>query len=232
MNRITRIAACVATFGLMAGAASAADLGGRSPSAPSIAAMDDTQWFLHVGPAGVLFSDASAKVYVGGAQLPGASARVGNNFTVAFEAGYRFTPNISMSLTAGLPPTATLTGTGTAAGFGRLGRATYGPAVLAVQYRFTNFGAFQPYVGIGVNYTMTLRDKSLALQGLKIDNGLGFALQVGADYMFSKNWGVFVDVKKIFVSVDSKFVNFAPVPGTAKVKLDPWLLHTGLTYRF
>ena len=68
-------------------------------------------WFIRAGPAEVIY-DEGAKISVGGQQVPGASVRVKNNFTGEIEGGYYFNPNVSVSLTVGAPPTATLYGTG------------------------------------------------------------------------------------------------------------------------
>ncbi len=95
------------------------------------------------------------------------------------------------------------------------------PPSLLAQYHFTNFGAFQPYLGVGVNFT--------TFWGTRVNNdvwGIPFAPgsflsnlgapaalatfqwasvtptwgavgQVGADYMLNEHWGVNIDLKYI-----------------------------------
>lgn len=179
---------------------------------------------------GVVF-DEGARISLGGVEVPGASARADDNFTVGFEIGYRFTENFAVSFTAGIPPSTTLTGTGPLAGT-ELGRVTYGPAVLSAHYHFTNFGPlFQPYVGAGVNYTLVWNEKDKAIKNLKVDNAFGFVLQAGIESDFNEHWGTFVDVKKIFLETDATgTVGGAPASG--KIDLDPWIVMAGVTYRF
>lgn len=118
---------------------------------------------------------------------------------------------------------------------GNVGRTWVFPPTVMLQYHFTNFGAFKPYVGVGVNYTHFFDTKALgAAWGtkLKIQDSWGVAAQVGFDYMINRNWGVNVDVKRILM--EPKFT--ASVPGTGfvagKAKIDPWLIGVGVTYRF
>jgi outer membrane protein W len=61
--------------------------------------------------------------------------------------------------------------------------------------------------------------------------------QVGFDYMLNNNWGLNFDVKRIMMRpsasgvVYNSFLNtFIPVH--TKVKIDPWLVSAGITYRF
>lgn len=39
-------------------------------------------------------------------------------------------------------------------GLGKVGKVWLLPPTLTFQYHFTDFGAFKPYVGAGVNYTI------------------------------------------------------------------------------
>ncbi|PZP53217.1 MAG: OmpW family protein, partial [Micavibrio aeruginosavorus] len=64
---------------------------------------------------------------------------------------------------------------------------------------------------------------------LNIDNAFGPALQAGFDYWISENWGVNLDVKKIWLNVDASLNNGAV---KADVDLDPWLVGAGVSYRF
>jgi len=114
---------------------------------------DGGPWWVRAGAAWVAF-DENAELQAGGQSLPGANANVKNNAAFLAEFGYRFTPNISLGLTIGYPPTTTMTGTGSVAGVGTIGRVKYGPAALTLQYQFTSLARYNiyPYVGAGVTY--------------------------------------------------------------------------------
>ena len=99
-----------------------------------------------------------------------------------------------------------------------------------LQYHFTNFGAFKPYLGVGVNYTVFFNEKAKGgFTSFDLKDSFGLALQAGFDYMIDQHWGINFDVKKIFLEPKVK-VNNGLVSG--KVKIDPWLIGAGVTYKF
>ena len=187
-------------------------------------------WFIRAGPAEVIY-DEGAKISVGGQQVPGASVRVKNNFTGEIEGGYYFNPNVSVSLTVGAPPTATLYGTGPLAGL-KLGKVTYGPAVAAVQYHITNFGKhFQPYLGSGINYTIVLKNHDAAVQNLKVKSPVGVVLQGGIESWLSKRLSLFVDAKQIFLNTTARGT-VAGAPARANIRINPLIVTGGLSFHF
>ena len=106
------------------------------------------------------------------------------------------------------------------------------PPTLTLQYHFTDFGAFKPYIGAGVNYSLFYnQSEKPGFTNLDVKNTFAPALQVGFDYMLNEHWGVNFDVKKLFLKTDwTAELNGTPVSG--KARLDPWLIGAGITYRF
>lgn len=187
-------------------------------------------WFVRAGPAGV-FYDEGAEISVGGQQIPGASVHIKNNFTGEIEGGYYFNPNVSISLTVGAPPTATLYGTGPLTGL-KLGKATYGPAVAAVQYHITNFGKFfQPYVGAGINYTIILKNHDGAVQNLHVNSPVGVTLQGGFETWLNNRISLFADVKHIYLNTTARGL-VQGAPAKAEVQLNPTIVTGGLSFHF
>lgn len=206
---------------------SAADLAAAPTTA---AALPDPSWYVRVGLGGVLF-DSGATITSSMGPVTGASAHADNNLTALFEVGYFLYDNIAVSLTGGYPPTTSLNGAGTATALGTLGKVTYGPATLTAHYHFKNFGPIQPYVGAGLGYAIIFNSASGTVQNLSVNGAPAFVLQAGVDYILARNWAVFFDVKKLFLSVDATGT-LGGMPIAADVKLDPLVLFTGITYRF
>ena len=89
-----------------------------------------------------------------------------------------------------------ITGARTLAGLD-IGKSWSLPPTLTLQYHFTKFGAFKPYIGLGVNYTVFFSQSAantpvagLAVAQLNITNSFGAAAQVG---------GMNFEVKKLYL---------------------------------
>ena len=135
---------------------------------------------------------------------------------------YYFTPNFAAELILTYPQKHDVR----LKGVGKIGTVKELPPTLLAQYHFTNFGAFKPYVGAGINYTRFSSVK-LDVPGAKIKNSSwGGALQVGFDYALDKNWSINFDVKKVYMDTKETGLNLG------KVKLDPVLVGVGVGYRF
>lgn len=208
--------------------AKAADLVRRDDPTPPPTAFQ--RFYLHVGPAGLFYSEG-AKMRAGGTPVPGADVRIPNSLTVAAEIGYFLTPNVAIGLAGGYPPLVKVEARGAITGLGTLGKVDGGPMALTAQYHFTGFGRFQPYVGVGPSLMIVFKDHDGAVTNLKTDHALGVAGQIGFNYMLSDNWGVFVDLKKVYLRAKTQG-NLGAAPIRATVTLDPLVLHTGLTYKF
>lgn len=212
---------------VVGGYATAADLPVKAP-VPLVEAL--SPWYLHIGPGG-LFYHEGATIKAGGAILPGADISQKWSPTIMFEVGYYLTPNWAVSFTGGYPPTVSVFGAGTIAGLGKLGESTYGPMALTAHYHFDGWGRIRPYIGAGPAYMVVFGTKDAALTNVKVENSWGFVGQVGVDVMINQHWGWFFDLKQAYLRTDASG-NLGVIPITARVKLDPTVLHTGVVYRF
>jgi len=198
----------------------------------------ESPWSLRAGPAQVAF-DASASVSVAGTTFPGGNVGVQDNTALAFEIGYALDDRWTVRLALGVPPTTTFSAAGSLKGMvppltGTLGKVTYGPAVLSATYKLGSFGAVQPYVGAGINYTHVFSSNDGDIAGLKVDSAFGTALQAGLDIPLDKSWGLFLDIRKIYVrtTANGSIPAFGGPAAKADVTLDPTIVHAGLSYRF
>jgi outer membrane protein len=221
------LAGMVAGLLLIGNQALAADLEERM--APPEATVDfaaQSPWQIRVRGLGVITDDSGS---VNG--IAGSSLSYSDTVVPELDISYFFTDNIAAELILGTTY-ANVQADGAIAGLGKVGKAWLLPPTLTVQYHFTDFGAFKPYVGAGVNYTLFYNQSgSGAFSDLKVKNKMGAALQVGFDYMLDEHWGVNFDVKKIFLEPKWK-VDFNGAPLSGKAKLNPWLVGAGVTYRF
>lgn len=162
-------------------------------------------------------------------EIPGSGLRYSNTVVPELDISYYFTNNLAAELILGTTY-ANVSGRGAIDGLD-VGKVWLLPPTLTMQYHFTNFGAFKPYVGAGVNYSMFFNQKSHDADYLKVKNTFGGALQVGFDYMIDDHWGFNFDVKKLYLRPDFN-VTVGGAQLSGKAKLDPWLIGTGITYRF
>jgi outer membrane protein len=251
-------------FALCASAVHAADLPPNPPPTPPSPVPEvGPRWYVRLGALGALdqswsslFAQQVAAVAIPGiglvpvsgfgpqVSLVGRGATYSSVFTATFQAGYFFTPNWSLEVSGGVPLwlTVKLTGFSATPPYSGtvLGKLLPGAAPITAVYHFTQLGAFQPYVGGGIvpSFQFAVRDGFNT--GGYFWPTVGLAAQAGADYMLNRNWGVFLDVKKLFIwsTGTSSGFDFGPpigtIPGQATIKttFQPWLFATGVTYRF
>lgn len=103
------------------------------------------------------------------------------------------------------------------------------PPTLTVQYHFTNFVGYKPYVGAGLNYTKVSNTNIAGPRNLD-DHSYGLALQAGVDVPLTKQVSLNFDVKK--VQLQSKVYDAATGVSAGTLKLDPILVGVGVGYRF
>ena len=137
---------------------------------------------------------------------------------------YFFTKNIAAELVLTYPQRVDVRTDSTS-----LGTVTALPPTLLAQYHFTDFGPLKPYVGAGVNYTR-FGSRELSTTGTYSveKSSVGYAAQIGADYMLSKNWGINLDVKYIQIKTD--VLSAGVSAGT--LDLSPIATSVGVTYKF
>jgi len=112
-----------------------------------------------------------------------------------------------------------------------VGSTKHLPPTVSLQYHFLPDATFQPYVGLGVNYTDFFSEKLYgALEGatLSLDSSWGLAGEVGADIMLGETWFLNVNLRYIGIETDAT-VNGEPF---GKVTIDPWVYGAHLGFRF
>lgn len=250
-------------FALSVGAVHAADLTSTPPAPPSPAPEAAPRWYVKLGALGALnqswsslFAQQVAEVPVPGLGLVpvtgfgpqvsqvGRGATYSSIFSVSFVGGYFFTPNWSLEVTGGVPLWLNIKITGFSAtppfSGASLSKLLPGALPITGVYHFTQLGEFQPYLGAGIVPSFQFAVEDGFNTGGFFAPTVGLVAQAGSDYMLNRNWGVFLDVKKLFIWSTGKSTGFdfgppiGTVPGAATIKtsFQPWLFSTGVTYRF
>jgi outer membrane protein len=216
----------------IATAAGAADLPAKSYyKAPVVEAWNP--WMIRLRVLGVIPENGGSVN-----QVPGSSLKTSDQVVPELDISYFFTPNIAAELVLGVTKHH-ITGDGTIAGLD-VGKAWLLPPTLTLQYHFTELGAFKPYIGAGVNYTWffsqsagkTPNGAGVSVINSHLKDSAAPVVQFGFDYMIDRHWGWNVDVKKLWLRPDWQGTLAGGTPVTGKVTLDPWLIGTGITYKF
>ena len=260
-------AASAASLMVLGSAAMAADLPSRKAAVAPPVEIDYFQPFQIRLRATAIIPDGKTTVYDrygllpvaagltagAGSQFNASGAKVSTTVIPELDVSYYFTKNIAVEAICCLSKH-NITGTGFLSNL-NVGSTWVFPPTVLLQYHFTNFGAFQPYVGVGVNFTAYFGAKggntftpfyapglnaivgSNVVTNLGVNSSWGIAGQVGFDYMINQNWGVNVDLKRImmqptaYANVYNTALNTV-IPVRAKVNIDPWVVSAGITYRF
>jgi len=191
---------------------------------------DTTKWTVRGGLTSLTLADKVA-LNVGGAAYPGAELSTFEHQTVSLQVGRFLTPNIAINATVGFPPTIDIYGAGSLGPLPKLGKVTYGPTVLTLQYHLTRSGRVRPYVGAGAAYMIVFNTKDGAFQDLRVSNDFGPAFEAGTDIMVNNRWGLFADVKKALLR-PTAYGTYAGMSVVGKTRLDPWAFSGGASFHF
>ena len=152
----------------------------------------------------------------------GLSLNVNDKTIGEVDVSYFFNKNVAAELILTLPQTQAVHAGATA-----IGSFKHLPPTLTLQYHFTDFQSFKPYVGAGLNYTKITGDNLTSPYHLD-SQSYGLVLQAGVDYPLTKQVSLNFDVKKIQMRSDV----YAGSTKAGTLKLDPTLVGVGVGYRF
>jgi len=220
-------------------------------TAPAVQAFEAGDFILRAGVVHVAPDDSSDSINVGGAPLvPGADSKVAvdSNTQLGLRATYMFTNNLGVGLLGATPFKHNINASGDIAAVGRIGETKHLPPTLTLQYfPMASSSAFQPFVGVGVNYTTFFEEKTssnldealgFASSSLELDDSVGVAVEVGMDYMLSENFGLNAAIWWADINTDARVKvydangDFAAQTDKFEVEIDPMVYMVGFTYKF
>ncbi len=160
----------------------------------------------------------------------GGSARTSDDFKPELDFTYFFTKNIAAELILATTKHSVEVKNSTAGDLD-LGSVWALPPVLTLQYHFLPDQQISPYIGAGINYTITYNvDRGRSVTHVDYSNEFGYAFQAGVDIAIDDKWSFNLDVKKVFVDTDIT-VNGGTINAN-DTDLDPWVVGIGFGYRF
>jgi len=114
------------------------------------------------------------------------------------------------------------------------------PPTFSIQYHFSPDSNFQPYMGLGLNWTTFFSTKFVPemideeVAKLYIDDSFGIAAQIGGDWKVGDRMVVNLDVRWMDIESDIS-IGGPGIEGKEKlgtIEIDPWVYALNLGYSF
>ena len=186
-------------------------------SAPLAQAHEQGDWIVRVGLGNVDPKSNNGDI-----------ASVDSGAMLVFNGTYMLTNTVGVELLASAPFSHDID---LAADGTKVGETKHLPPTLSLQYHFDTVGDFDPYVGVGINYTLFFDEKTVGpLQGgdLDLDNSFGAAAQLGFDYQLTESMSLNLDARWIKIETDAR-LNGADLE---TVEIDPLVYSVTVGWRF
>lgn len=189
-------------------------------------------FFVRVGAAQVAPDASSGTVLGGGVDVDDATG-------LGFSGTWFFSPHLGVEVLAALPFEHDIVGSGALKGVD-IGDTKHLPPTVSLQYYPLASGKFQPYLGVGLNYT-TFFDTNAsdtldtALNGstdISLDDSTGVAFQIGADVQLANNWYLNAAVWKIDIETTADISVNGNKAASVDVAIDPIVYMVGVGYSF
>lgn len=209
--------------------------------ATSVQAHEAGDWFVRGGLALVAPDASSTPLTLDGSAIAGSQADVDDNTQIGITAVRMLSDNWGIELLASTPFSHDISAATGVLGLGDVaaGDTKHLPPTLSLQYYpASSSSAWQPYVGVGVNYTIFFdEDVAGQLEGvlgsgeLSLDNSLGLAVQLGVDYHYNDTWFANFGIWWADIDTDAEFT-FGASRLTTEVEIDPFVYSLSLGYKF
>lgn len=192
-------------------------LAGLSMIAMPAQAYEKGDWLLRVGAGQVDPKSSNSPI-----------ANVDSGASLIFNGTYFFTPNIGLEVLAAAPFSHDIT---LAADGSKVGETKHLPPTVSLQYHFDTNGAFRPYIGAGLNFTVFFDEETTgALSGtsLELDSSFGLAAQLGADFDITDTMFLNFDVRWIGITTEASVDSGTPFD----VDIDPMVYSLAVGWKF
>lgn len=219
---------------------------GTFSAAPALAGFS-----VNVGAINVAPNDSSSSLnvveQVAGLPAGSTAVSVNNNTQLGLTLDYAIDKNWTVELIAATPFSHEVEVKGSAIDGLDIGSTKHLPPTLLAQYHFDlGDSQFDPFVGVGLNYTKffdssasgTLKNTLQALKvttsaddvDLKLDDSFGLALQAGVNYHINQNWGAHFMVSKMDIDTTGEVTVNGTTIQKVDVQIDPMVVMVGVRF--
>lgn len=181
--------------------------------------------------------ETSADIVIAAPPLPNSQvSSLSSDTQLAATISYMLTDHIGIEGTLSLPfemEAQLAGGVPLVTGSPDIGSIKYLPEIVSLQYYpMSPEAKFQPYVGVGVNYTMffdgetsnALNTSPAGQSSLSVDDSIGLAAQIGADFMINDSWLVNAAVWYVDAETDAEITTTnIGVIDVEEIKIDPYV---------
>ena len=218
-----------------------------------VQAYEQGDWILRLGATTVAPDTSSDDINLPGGLV--AKAEVDNDTQLGIIPAYMLTDMWAIEVLAATPFDHNIEAQGQGSIKGTnldAGSTKQLPPTVSVQwYPRGGQNGWQPYLGVGVNYTIFFDEKTdgqlVGLLGnltggavndadLSVDDSFGLAAQVGVDVPIDEHWAFNAGVWYIDIDTQAEITAKADGATAAKVKfdvqIDPWVYNVGIAYKF
>ena len=157
---------------------------------------------------------------------------------------YMVTDNVGIELLAATPFQHDITLQGKGVNLNAGSTKHLPPTITAQWYPRGGKSGWQPFLGVGVNYTIFFDEKTdkqldetlnailgSTQESLDLDNSFGLSAQAGVDIPFARDWALSLEVW--YIDIDSNATVKTDVGNVHfKTQIDPFVYHIGIAHRF
>tara|TARA_R110001592_G_scaffold171117_3_gene409197 strand:+ start:44760 stop:45455 length:696 start_codon:yes stop_codon:yes gene_type:complete len=209
--------------------------------AAGVTAHEAGDFIVRAGAAQVDPNDDSDALRLNGTALAGTEAEVDDDTQLGLTFTYMLTNHIGVGLLAATPFDHDIEADLGAVTVDAGSAKQLPPTVTLQYYPLESASKFQPYVGVGVNYTAFFDEDvdseleaALSETGgdLELDNSFGWSAQIGFDYQIDDHWLLNAAVWYMDIQTDAKFKFDGGTVVKADVDIDPLVYMIGIGYKF
>lgn len=189
-------------------------------------AYEEGTWILRGGvgvvdPSGAAYTDPDDPTF---------QVKVDSATSLALTGTYMFTPNWAFDILAAWPFNHDIV----VPQLGKIGETDQLPPTFSIQYHFAPDAKFQPYFGLGLNWTTFFSTElvsALSPATLDIDDSFGVAFELGGDLQLKDNWVLQFDLRWISIEPDATLSDGVDSE-TIGLSIDPWVYALNVGYKF